>query len=88
MVNQAVLRTEILLAEASGLRVLTVLPQRLQGKSRKIAGLMRSLNSSDQTYRRLADTQAFSRLAKLTEDLANALARRRHRKRRHQPSRS
>ena len=68
MVNQAVLRTEILLAEASGLRVLTVLPQRLQGKSKKIADLMRSLNSSDQTYRRLADTQAFS----ATEGLPNS----------------
>lgn len=60
IVDQAVLRTEILLAEARGLDTFTVLPARMHGDSQKIAAMLKSLNSSDQTYRRLAETQYFS----------------------------
>jgi hypothetical protein len=59
IVGQAVLRTEILLAEARGLETFTVLPARLDGEPARVAALMHSLNSSDQTYRRLAATQYF-----------------------------
>ena len=78
IVEQAVLRTEILLAEARGLDTFTVLPARLHGESTKIAALMHTLNSSDQTYRRLAQTQYFPSaegLKSLAERLSNTLCR-------------
>jgi hypothetical protein len=53
MVNQAVLRTELLLAEARGLDVFTLLPPRLTNQHERIAKMRGSLNNSDQTYRRL-----------------------------------
>jgi len=60
MVRQPVLRTEILLAEARGLDVFTILPPRLTDQPQKIVDLIASLNNSDQTYRRLAEIQHFS----------------------------
>jgi hypothetical protein len=56
--DQKVLRTEILLAEAQGLEVLTVLPPDLIDP-RRIGHLMNGLNASVMTYRRLAAVQAF-----------------------------
>ncbi|HEX9927733.1 MAG TPA: toll/interleukin-1 receptor domain-containing protein [Pyrinomonadaceae bacterium] len=60
MVNQDVLRTEILLSEARGLDTFTILPPRLSEEYEKIEAMIDALNNSDQTYRRLADTHYFS----------------------------
>jgi hypothetical protein len=60
MVHQNVLRTEILLSEARGLPTFTILPPRLNKEQSKVRGLLDDLDSSDQTYRRLAATQYFS----------------------------
>src|SRR5262249_46897576 len=73
-----VLRTEILLAEARGLDVFTLLPPRLTNQRESIAKLMESLNNSDQTYRRLAATHYFSYaggLEQVTQQLSTTLSR-------------
>ena len=76
IVQQPVLRTEIPLAEARALPVFTVLPPRLHDDHSTVAGLMTSLNSSDQTYRRLAETQFFTSqtgAANIADELAAML---------------
>ena len=54
-----VLRTEMLLAEAFGLPVLTVLGPQLTGDDQARARVMKRLCTADLTYRRLTDVQAF-----------------------------
>lgn len=54
-----VLRTEILLAEAFGLPVLTVLGARLSEDHSAVTRTIGSLQKGDLTYRRLADVQAY-----------------------------
>ena len=54
-----VLRTEMLLAEAFGLPVLTVLGPQLTGDDHALARVMKRLCTADLTYRRLTDVQAF-----------------------------
>jgi hypothetical protein len=60
IVKQNVLRTEILLSEALGLNTLAVLPPRLIKDSAEEKSMRQDLRHSDQTYRRLDDTQYFS----------------------------
>jgi hypothetical protein len=60
LVRQNVLRTEILLSEARGLRTLAILPPRLNNQHESVARMLKDLDTSDQTYRRLAATQYFS----------------------------
>lgn len=71
-----VLRTEIILSEAFGLPVFTVLGESLSKDDTKIACIMRSLRSADITYRRLTDIQPFrsdhdsiAKLAKVLESI-------------------
>lgn len=60
IVNQNVLRTEVLLSEARGLNTFTILPPRLTNEHETVNALIDALNNSDQTYRRLAATQYFT----------------------------
>jgi hypothetical protein len=75
--NQAVLRTEILLAEAFGLPVLTVLGEQLTRDDNALARVMRELRASDITYRRLTDVQPFrcddASLTRLAERIGSLL---------------
>lgn len=71
-----VLRTEIILSEAFGLPVFTVLGESLSKDDTKIASIMRNLRSADITYRRLTDIQPFrsdhdsiAKLAKVLESI-------------------
>lgn len=71
-----VLRTEIILSEAFGLPVFTVLGESLSKDDTKIAFIMRNLRSADITYRRLTDIQPFrsdhdsiAKLAKVLESI-------------------
>jgi len=73
MVHQNVLRTEILLSEARGLSTFTILPPRLNNEQSKVRGLLDDLDSSDQTYRRLAATQYFSCANGLDQVIAQIL---------------
>jgi hypothetical protein len=57
--NREVLRSEILLAEAFGLPVLTVLGERLTKDDKALASVMKDLRASDITYRRLTDVQPY-----------------------------
>lgn len=78
MTKDDVLRTEILLAEAQGLDTLTVVPPRLTKKPRTIDLILRALNSSDLTYRRLAAVQHIPcehGLDQLAKQLANVLSK-------------
>jgi hypothetical protein len=54
-----VLRTEIMLAEAFGLPVFTVLGEQLSQDPEGLAELMRKLRAADITFRRLTDIQPF-----------------------------
>jgi TIR domain len=54
-----VLRTEILLAEAFGLPVLTVLGAKLTEDDEALARVMKRLRAADITFRRLTDVQPF-----------------------------
>ena len=54
-----VLRTEIMLAEAFGLPVFTVLGASLSGDGQAVAQMMNKLRAADITYRRLTDLQSF-----------------------------
>jgi hypothetical protein len=54
-----VLRTEILLAEAFGLPVITVLGEQLNEDGEALARVMKDLRAADITYRRLTDVQPF-----------------------------
>ena len=54
-----VLRTEIILAEAFGLPVLTVLGEDLSRDPNGLAEVMKKLRSGDVTFRRLTDVQPF-----------------------------
>jgi len=58
IVNAEVLRTEVMLAEAFGLPVFTVLGQKLQDES-AVADVMKKLRAADITFRRLTDVQPF-----------------------------
>lgn len=69
IVEANVLRTEIMLAEAFGLPVLTVLGAELSGDPTGVAKVMETLRSSDTTFRRLTDVQPF----KSDEDSISAL---------------
>lgn len=60
IVRQNVLRTEILLSEARGLPTLAILPPRLNNQHESVSRMLKDLDTSDQTYRRLAATQYFS----------------------------
>ena len=60
MLDQMVLRTEILLSEARGLPTYPILPPRLRSKAPEVQQLLDALDHGDQTYRRLAATQYFS----------------------------
>ena len=55
-----VLRTEIMLAEAFGLPVLTVLGVKLTGDEEGVTRVMKRLRAADITFRRLTDVQPFS----------------------------
>jgi hypothetical protein len=57
--SREVLRTEIILAEAFGLPVLTVLGEKLSKDDEALSRLMRDLRAADLTYRRLTDVQPF-----------------------------
>lgn len=59
IVNAHVLRTEIMLAEAFGLPVVTVLGGALSQDERAVARVMQGLRAADITYRRLTDVQPF-----------------------------
>jgi hypothetical protein len=59
IVNSDVLRTEIMLAEAVGLPLFTVLGEKLQDDPRAVAEIMKELRASDITFRRLTDVQPF-----------------------------
>jgi TIR domain-containing protein len=54
-----VLRTEIMLAEAFGLPVFTVLGENLSGDEEAVARVMKKLRAADITFRRLTDVQPF-----------------------------
>ena len=54
-----VLRTEIILAEAFGLPVFTVLGEELSQDPNGVAEIMRNLRAGDITFRRLTDVQPF-----------------------------
>ena len=76
IVDADVLRTEIILSEAFGLPVFTVLGESLSKDDTKIACIMRNLRSADITYRRLTDIQPFrsdhdsiAKLAKVLESI-------------------
>jgi hypothetical protein len=71
-----VLRTEIILSEAFGLPVFTVLGESLSKDDSKVASIMRNLRSADITYRRLTEIQPFrsdhdsiAKLAKVLESI-------------------
>jgi hypothetical protein len=72
IVHSPVLRTEILLSEALGLPTFTVLPPRLEGQTELIASMLHDLDSGDQTYRRMTQTQYFKRDS--LDTLSNTLA--------------
>jgi hypothetical protein len=57
--NANVLRTEILLGEAFGLPVVTVLGKRLAQDADAVSKVMEQLRAADITYRRVADPQPF-----------------------------
>jgi hypothetical protein len=59
IVSANVLRTEIMLAEAFGLPVFTVLGESLSQDPEGLAAVMRELRSADITFRRLTDVQPF-----------------------------
>ncbi len=59
IVDANVLRTEIMLAEAFGLPVVTVLGKSLGQDERAVARVMKQLRSADITYSRLAELQPF-----------------------------
>lgn len=59
IVDADVLRTEIMLAEAFGLPVVTVLGRSLGQDERAVARVMKQLRSADITYRRLTEVQPF-----------------------------
>lgn len=59
IVEADVLRTEIMLAEAFGLPVLTVLGASLSADERAVAEVMKNLRAADMTFRRLTDLQPF-----------------------------
>jgi len=75
MVRQNVLRTEILLSEARGLPTFGILSPRLDNDPSKIENLLNGLDSSDQTYRRLAATEYFSCAHGLDKMLAQLVKR-------------
>jgi hypothetical protein len=54
-----VLRTEIMLAEAFGLPVFTILGTSLAGDEEAVARVMKRLRAADITFRRLTDVQPF-----------------------------
>jgi hypothetical protein len=75
MFESHVLRTEILLGEARGLPVFTVLPPEITNPdSRPVKTMLRRLNSSDLTYRRLVAMQHFL-AARGLKSTADGLAR-------------
>ncbi len=73
-----VLRTEILLAEAVGLPVFTVLGARLSADEVAVARVMKELRGGDLTFRRLTDMQPFrsdsDSLGKLSQRIAASLS--------------
>jgi hypothetical protein len=54
-----VLRTEIMLGEAVGLPVITVLGAKLSADEAVVARVMKELRTADITFRRLTDVQPF-----------------------------
>ena len=68
-----VLRTEIILAEAFGLPIFTVLGTCLSQEVGKVSSIMKNLSSADLTYRRLTEIQPFrsdyDSIAKLVQHL-------------------
>jgi hypothetical protein len=75
VIKEQVLRTEILLAEAFGLRVLTVLGAKLSKDARAVTRLMAKLHASDITYRRLTDLLPFTCDQASVVKLANKIRR-------------
>lgn len=73
-----VLRTEILLAEAFGLPVLTVLGVRLSEDQSAVTRTIGSLQKGDLTYRRLADVQAYRSDAASLDVLSRHIRRKLH----------
>lgn len=77
IVTAEVLRTEILLGEAFGLPVLTVLGDRLSEDQDAVTRTIGGLQKGDLTYRRLADVQAYrcdaSSLDALSSDIRRKL---------------
>ncbi|MGO9918197.1 MAG: toll/interleukin-1 receptor domain-containing protein [Isosphaeraceae bacterium] len=73
IIDADVLRTEILLAEAFGLPVLTVLGATLSGDEEAVARVMKKLRAADITFCRLTDVQPFQcdqeSLVKLAETI-------------------
>jgi hypothetical protein len=73
-----VLRTEVLLAEAVGLPVFTVLGATLNADDVAVARVMKELDVADRTFRRLTDMQAFrsdsDSLHRLGEQIVASLA--------------
>lgn len=59
IVDAKVLRTEIMLAEAFGLPVVTVLGRSLGQDERAVARVMKQLRSADITFSRLTEVQPF-----------------------------
>jgi hypothetical protein len=68
--DQQVLRTEIMLAEAFGLPVFTVLGASLTGDGEAVARVMKGLRAADITFRRLTDVQPFHCDQKSIRDIA------------------
>jgi hypothetical protein len=72
-----VLRTEILLAEAVGLPIFTVLGAALSADETAVARVMKELGGADLTFRRLTDMQPFrgdtDSIHKLSQRLATVL---------------
>jgi hypothetical protein len=68
-----VLRTEILLAEAFGLPVFSVLNSKLAGDPHALGRVMTELGTAGLTYRRLTDIQAFRPEQGLVNELAGAI---------------
>jgi hypothetical protein len=64
---------EIVLAEAFGLPIFTVLGASLSQKGGKVSSIMKNLRSADLTYRRLTEIQPFrsdhDSIAKLAQHL-------------------
>jgi len=57
--NSEVLRTEIMLAEAFGLPVVTIVGEKLAGDDEAVARVMKELRAADITYYRLTEMQPF-----------------------------